>query len=124
MQLSLERSGKTHATNMIVNPCKCAAMRTRVYHWYVKIDANDTRLTPEGYVLNNEYIGSYFEKRFGKLAEKWQAMSCERMALMAAKEIFTLLAKQETDCNRVTVRIKGSNGAWIEATCKPEDVKQ
>lgn len=120
MFLILERGGKVHAKNMVSNSHKCAAMRTRTYEYRVKIEATDRHLSPEGYLLNNEHVASYFEGTFGVKAPRWDAMSCENMALKAAREICKMLLDQGVDCECVTVQILGSNGAWITAKCKPE----
>lgn len=122
MLVSLERNGQFRAVSMIPNPCKCAAMRTRNYKYFVRINATDTHLTKEGFVMNNETIQVYFDNRFGKLAKPWDAVSCERMAITAAKELCNLLLQQNVSLENVIVRIKGSNGAWIEALCQRGDV--
>jgi hypothetical protein len=87
MQLILERGGKVKAVNMISNAHKCAAMRTKVYEYFVIIEASDVHLSPEGYLLNNEHVATYFEGTFGVKAAPWDAMSCENMARKAASEI-------------------------------------
>ena len=122
MQLILERGGKVKATNMVPNSHKCAAMKTRIYEYQVIIEANDSHLTPEGYLLNNEYVATYFEGTFGVKAPRWDAMSCENMARKAAKEICKMLTEQGVSCDHVTVRLKGSNSAWITAKCTPADL--
>lgn len=124
MQVSIERNGQFHAVNMVPNPCKCAAMRTRNYKYFVRVNATDEKLTREGFVLNNEKIQEYFDSKFGKLAPKWNAISCERMALTAARELCTMLLATAITLHEVIVRIKGSNGAWIEAICKREEIAQ
>jgi hypothetical protein len=122
MLVSLERNGKFHAANMVATSCKCAAMRTKNYSYFVRINATDERLTREGFVMNNEEIQTYFDSKFGKLAPTWKGISCERMALTAAKELCARLLSEQIDLHSVIVRIKGSNGAWIEATCTREEI--
>ena len=122
MQVSLERNGQFHAKHMVPTPCKCASMRTKVYSYFVRINATDAHLTREGFVMNNEEIQTYFDSRFGIRAPRWQGISCERMALLAAKELCKMLLAESIALNEVIVRIKGSNGAWIEATCTKGDV--
>jgi hypothetical protein len=124
MHVSLERSGQFHARNMVPTPCKCASMRTKNYSYFVRINANDSHLSREGFVLNNEEIQTYFDRRFGKLAASWQGISCELMALASARELCQMLLREGIALYSVVVRIKGSNGAWIEAICNKEDVKQ
>jgi hypothetical protein len=124
MQVSLERSGQFHAVNMVPTPCKCASMRTKVYSYFVRINASDSHLSREGFVLNNEEIQTYFDSRFGKNAATWQGISCERMALASARELCQMLLRESVSLTNVIVRIKGSNGAWIEAVCRTEDISQ
>lgn len=117
MLVSIERAGKVRARNMIPNAHKCAAMRTKVYQYHCVIEAHDTKLSPEGYVFNNERVQEFFERRFGSLAPKWDAISCERMALVSAEEICRLLLSEGIDVRRVLITITGSNGAKITAVC-------
>lgn len=122
-KISLERGGKFHALNMQNNAHKCAAMRTRTYHYYVKVVTTDAKLTPEGYVFNNEYVQTYFDTKWGRQqGTPWDGMSCELMALTAATELCEKIVASGVDVYSVLCRIKGSNGAWIEAICKPDKV--
>lgn len=122
MLVSLERSGQFHAKRMQATPCKCAAMRTKTYRYFVRINATDAHLSREGFVMNNEEIQTYFDSRFGVKAPTWKGISCERMALIAAKELCTRLLAESIALHNVVVRIKGSNGAWIEAICQKGDL--
>jgi hypothetical protein len=122
MEISLERAGRFHAVGMKPNGHKCASMRTRTYPYFLKIDATDERLTKEGFVINNESIQSYFDKRWGVEAGVWDAVSCEVLAITSAKEICAMLLKQGVSVQRVLCRIRGSNNAWVEAICNPSEV--
>ena len=124
MIVSLERSGKFHAITMRPNPCKCASMRTRTYSYFVRINATDAHLTREGFVLNNEEVQKYFDSRFGARAKAWDGISCERMALLAARELCGTLLREHVSLTNVIVRLKGSNGAWIEALCARDEVTE
>lgn len=117
MEVAIERGGTFHAINMVPNSHKCAAMRTKRYSYFVKVWATDQRLTKEGFVLNNEHIQKYFDERWGRKASAWDAISCERLAIVSALELLDI-CKKEADVKRVQVRIKGSNGAWITAECQ------
>jgi hypothetical protein len=121
MEVSLERAGKFHAKNMKPNSHKCASMKTRTYHYQVKVWATDKRLTPEKYVLNNETVQVYFDTRWGRAAGEWDAVSCEMLAITSAKELCKL-CQEQADVLKVSVSILGSNKAWITAVCLPEDV--
>jgi len=124
MQVSLERAGQFHAVNMVPSTCKCASMRTKHYRYFVRINADDSHLTREGFVLDNAQIQVYFDSRFGRLAPRWQGISCERMALTAARELCQKLLASAVALQNVIVRLRGSNGAWIEAICKREEIQQ
>jgi hypothetical protein len=113
--LFLKRDGKFKATSMVPNNHKCGSMRSIVYTYSVKIKAAGSKLTPEGFVLNNELVHEYFIGKFGVKAPKWDAVSCELMALTAAKELADLICSQGVDCRSVWVSITGSNGAKITA---------
>jgi len=122
MEISLERAGRFRATTMRPNDHKCASMKTRVYPWEVRIEGTDAHLTPEGFLINNEFIGEYFEERWGRKAKPWDAVSCEMLAIISAKEICAQLIKQGVSVQKVLCRIKGSNNAWVSAECVPGDV--
>jgi len=120
--LVLTRSGRFKADHMIPNATKCAAMRTRTYEYKVRIEGTAQKLSPEGYLLNNEHVQTYFDSRWGAQAPAWDAVSCERMALTSALELCAKVHAEGTDVRLVSVHIKGSNGAWIEAVCGPHDL--
>jgi hypothetical protein len=112
--VTIERSDRFHALTMRPNTHKCAAMRTRTYPYWVHIMATDAKLSPEGYVFNNERIAEYFDTRFGHRAPEWDAISCENMALTAARELGELMQGEGIDVLRVECQILGSNGARIK----------
>jgi hypothetical protein len=113
MLLSLSRSGHFKASTMKPNAHKCAAMATKVYPYFVRIEALDTRLSPEGFLFNNERVQNYFDNRFGHKAPEWDAISCELMALTAAKELAQTLLSEGIEVQSVECCILGSNGAQI-----------
>lgn len=120
--LTLTRAGKLNASKTMNNTaCKCAAMRTKIYPWKVRIEGTDRRMSKEGFLLNNEKVGAYFDNRWGVNARPWTAVSCELMALTSAKELCAMV-HEEADVVFVEVSIKGSNGAWITARCGPHDL--
>jgi hypothetical protein len=122
MLISIERAGRVRAKNMIPNAHKCAAMSTKVYHYWCRIEASDTKLSPEGYVFNNERVQEFFENKFGMKAAPWDAISCERMALVSAQEICEQLLAEGIDVHCVKVTITGSNGAKITAEYRCKEV--
>lgn len=121
MEISLVRGGSFHADKMVPNAHKCAAMHTKVYRYEVSIRAEAVKLSPEGYVINNERVQAYFDTRWGQLAPKpWDAVSCENLALTSAREIGRMLHSEGIECLEVRCMIEGSNGARITATWLPE----
>ena len=120
MLVELTRAGKIHALTMRPNDHKCAAMRTRTYPYWVRIEASDSRLSPEGYVFNNERVQNYFDTRFGHLASPWDAISCENMALTACKELAKIMLDEGIDVQCVECQILGSNGAKIKGIWTPK----
>jgi hypothetical protein len=122
MLINLERAGKFHASTMHPNPHKCAAMRTRTYQYHVRIEASDKVLTPEGFLINNERLQEYFDSRFGHKAPKWEAISCEHMALAAAQELSQIMLNDGIDVQCVECRILGSNGATIEGIWRKPNI--
>jgi hypothetical protein len=120
MEISLTRAGSFHADKMVPNGHKCAAMHTKIYRYEVSIQATAVRLTPEGYVINNERVQGYFDERWGQLApQPWDAISCENLALTSAREIGTELVAQGIEVICVNCMIEGSNGARITAKWVP-----
>ena len=120
MLVKLTRSGRFHASTMRPNPHKCAAMNTRTYPYWVSIEATDKVLSPEGFLFNNERIGEYFDNRFGHKAPAWDAVSCENMALTAAKELAQTMLNDGIDVQCVECQILGSNGAEIKGIWQSE----
>lgn len=117
MFVRLVRSGRFNASRtMVPNSHKCGSMGSKVYAYKVEIEATDSRLTQEGFILNNEVVGEYFDNKYGRRAAKWDAVSCELMALTAAKELADIICGHRVDCRKVHVTIKGSNGATITAS--------
>ena len=114
MLVELTRAGKIHASTMRPNEHKCAAMRTKVYPYWVRIEATDSKLSPEGYVFNNERVQNYFDTRFGEKAPIWDAISCEMMALTACRELAEIMLNEGIDVQCVECQILGSNGARIK----------
>ena len=115
--LELRREGRFNsAKSMIPNTRKCGSMASKVYSYSVHVEATDERLTPEGFVLNNELIHTYFVGKFGPKAPKWDAISCELMARTAANDLAEIIRKANVDCLMVRVSLTGSNGATITAT--------
>jgi|HubBroStandDraft_2_1064218.scaffolds.fasta_scaffold00006_74 hypothetical protein len=88
-------------------------MRTKTYPYWVRIEGTDRKLSPEGYLFNNERIQSYFDNRFGHLAKPWRAESCENMALEACKDLSRIMLDEGIDVKCVECQILGSNGAKI-----------
>jgi hypothetical protein len=123
MLIKLTRSGRFHAKTMQSNPHKCAAMRTRTYAYWVSIEGTDSRLSPEGYLFNNERVQEYFDTRFGVKAPKWDAISCELLALTAAKELAGIMLNEGIDIQCVECQILGSNGAQIKGIWTPTNVQ-
>lgn len=119
IQINLERSGSFRASSMVVNPNKCAAMRTKIYRYDIRIEGTNEHLSKEGFLFNNERVGQYFRQRFGEEAPSWNAISCERMAETAAEEIMNILMKDGVSVKRVCCTINGSNGARITAIFPP-----
>jgi hypothetical protein len=120
MLIKLTRSGRFHAKTMRPTPHKCAAMRTRTYPYWVSIQATDKQLTPEGFLINNERIAEYFDTRFGHKAPEWDAISCENMALIACRELASIMLNDGIDVQCVECQILGSNGAEIKGIWTPE----
>lgn len=114
--LSLERKGSFSAATMIDNPHKCGAMLNRDYNYRVRMTAKSTRLTPEGYLLNNEHVQEYFDSTFGEKAQPWEAISCERLAIACCEGLAELVRKYGIDLLMIEVAIEGSNGAIITAS--------
>jgi hypothetical protein len=112
-QLEITRGGKFFAKHMINTSKKCGAMSNRSYEYFVRICATDHKLTPEGFIINNEYIQEFFNRRFGKLARPYHAKSCEHLAIQAARELAYLVKLGGVVCQMVEVTIRGSNGARI-----------
>lgn len=119
--LSLERNGTFDASaSMIPNAHKCASMETTTYQYQVKIESAGDKLSPEGFLLNNELVQDYFDSRYGPKAHKWEAVSCELIALTSAREIADLCRKNGVTPHSVECCIVGSNGAEIRAIWTPE----
>ena len=119
MYLILERAGTFRASSMIDTVSKCGAMAMNSYNYRVKIQAKPKPLTPQGYVINNEEIQTFFDERFGEKAKPWMAFSCENMARISCEELCSLLRNRRIKIKLIHVTLEGSNGALITAEWEP-----
>lgn len=119
MELCLEREGEFDAIGMVENGQKCGALGNRHYRYYVRIDATDTNLSPEGFIVENGRIHQYFINNYATPGRLWRAISCERMAALAAMRIGQRLLSEKISVTKVTVTIFGSNAARLTAMWRP-----
>ena len=115
MFVTLSRKGLFQVPYMQHTPHQCGSMETRAYDYEVSIRADADELNPEGFIINNESIQEYFEKKYGTLASPWPADSCENLARVAAREIAILCRNAGTRVLCVECMLLGSNGAEIRA---------
>lgn len=117
LELTMERSGEFKPAFVAVpgHPGKCDLPTADVYRYHCEVKAMDTRLSPEGFIMDNARIQSFFEACFNGLTE----MSCERMASHAARNLGLMLLNERIEVTCVTTKIGGSNGAWLTARWVP-----
>lgn len=109
--LMMEKAGKFKPA-FTPNPAsKCDLPEHDIYRFHCKVLATDEVLTPEGFILDNVKINEFFDTAYNGLPQ----MSCERMAAHGARGIGTLLHGMGISVRTVTVKIGGSNGAWLTA---------
>src|SRR5262245_40668250 len=56
---------------------QCGKVGQVDYRYFVTIEATNKHLTPEGYVMENRWVESYFQNRYGP---RRNCPSCEEMA--------------------------------------------
>jgi hypothetical protein len=118
MNLSLEREGEFVPVNMVENNTRCGQLGHMLYRYIVRVEATDERLSPEGFVIENGRLHNYFLTRYCDVKKKFNAVSCERMAVKAAHEIGKTLLKEKISVTSVQVTIFGSNNARLTAIWK------
>jgi len=118
MNLTLEREGEFEPVNMVENSSRCGQLGLMHYRYFVRVEATDERLSPEGFVIENGRVHDYFLTRYCDPKKSFKAMSCERMAVKAAMEIGRTLVEEEISVTSVQVTIFGSNNARLTAVWK------
>lgn len=119
LELRMEKEG-TFKPQLTPNPNrfgKCDMPNRDVYRYSVAVIATDQSLSPEGFIIDNVRIQTFFDTAYNGNYE----MSCERMASFAARGIAQLLLSENISVVCVETKIGGSNGAWL--TAKWETIK-
>ena len=121
MELCLEREGEFRPKGMIETSTRCGPIGSMVYKYYVRIDATDEALSPEGFIIENSRVHNYFHTRYCT-GRRFTAISCERMAAKASMDIGRRLVKEGISVKQVTCTIFGSNNARLTAVWKHENI--
>ncbi len=99
---------------------QCGREGARSYKYKVTIEATDKYLTPQGFVMDNFHIWSYFNEKY--VVKKTPCDSCEKMALEAIHHFRILFEGTKelrpVDLRSIYVMISGAEGSSIEAEWK------
>ena len=94
---------------------KCDLAHIAVYHYKVEITATNESLSPEGFIIENSRVHSYFIEAYAKPVP---VMSCEKVAMKAAEDLGEMLKAENISVVSVKATITGSNGALLSAEWK------
>lgn len=116
MKISIQREGNfaigwEHSHNH-----QCGNVGLNVLRYRVEIWANHDQLSHDGYILDNNDIPKYFDKKYRDVTD---FVSCEKICMFAVREF---MQKFGTDKNyyaesitRIKVSIQGISDSWISA---------
>lgn len=100
---------------------QCGAEGATQYKYFVTIQASNTGLTSDGYVMENQYVDDYFQEEYTR-NENPDAVSCEDMAQRAVEHFIARFYGDPelmlVEVQRIYVRIHGSDISFIEAEWK------
>lgn len=122
MKLSLEKSGSFQSnfqTGSIEG--KCGLPMSNSYEYFVRVNGTDKRLSPEGFIIENSRIQSYFDNTYALVTE---FRSCELIASKAAKAIGEKLVSEKISVESVEVTISGTPGAKLSAAWQKSKGKE
>jgi len=113
MNVSLSKTGKFEANfDEALPELKCGAPGQWTFDYSVKVDADDSHLSPEGFVIENGRIQTYFDNAYAK---RQPVRSCELIACHAARAIGKRLVAEKISVKAVSVTISGTPGANLTA---------
>lgn len=88
--------------------CGAPKVGPNVYRYVCEIDTDESNLDDRGFIIDNNDVHEYFEKRY---RVPRQAKSCELMAMEAVKKLRGLMPNAQ----RIAVTIYGSAKAGLTA---------
>jgi len=80
------------------------------FKYEVSCSVSIVALDEQGFVMDNADIQTYFDRAFREPL----GISCERVALKAAKDIYAMLGERSQFCEGVSVKIWGRTDSYIE----------
>lgn len=122
--LRINREGSFIVTSEQEHPQQCGKIGQQNYRYFVTIEATNSKLTKEGYVMENLWVDQYFQSEYGSATGIVQSVdSCESMAQKAIKHFHAKFYSKGAPCKginviRILVRIYGTDVSFIEAEWK------
>ena len=118
--LRINREGKFIVDPDAETDGQCGFTGARMYRYFVSIEADNSKLTPEGFVMENQWVDDYFQYTYMRKGVK--APSCEEMAQAAIHHFRNVFATHKdlegVNLRRILVRIHGSDVSFIEGEWK------
>lgn len=96
---------------------QCGSERQTAYQYHCELKVQG-ELDEHGFVLDNENVQTYFKQTYGR---RQPALSCERIAERAVRDILYQLEDSGRDVLSVSVRIWGSAEASLTAEWRKGD---
>lgn len=112
MRLCIEREGEFPVGWTHSNHKQCGNVGTPILQFRVAIECDHEALTPEGWIIDNNAIPSYFREKYERVKD---FQSCEHIAATAVEELFHNCKLAGSRPCSVRVSVTGIPGSWITA---------
>lgn len=121
MKVTLEKSGSFHTYFAHGDlDSKCGMPASQEFKYDVKVEGTDEQFTPEGFLIENSKIQTYFDDTY---RHRRFYRSCEQIACDAARDLAKLVSKEGAQVHQVVVTIHGTPGAKLTAVWSDADKK-
>lgn len=121
MLLRVNREGSFEVTAEQCTDNNCGSLERKNFRYEVMIEATNENLTPEGFVMENQWIDDWFRDTYE--VKKLPCESCEIMAQKAVNHFLDMfndasLPTSAVKVTKIVVRVHGASISFIEAEWK------
>lgn len=116
--ITLQREGQftvnwTHSHNK-----QCGNVGQQILQYRVVVKGRLNKLGPNGWLMDNNDIPHYFEKRYKSVAN---FHSCEKIAAIACRELSQIVRSHESELESIAVSVSGIQGSLITCEWRASD---